>query len=106
MIRSTYEHDHPERARMASIIGGACSGRSLDTDAADIRDLIRYDQRIMERFLQFLIIANDKGVLKNLGPERGCRMAPREIVYQIYTSWLYRNEATWVDEWKKWSADV
>lgn len=102
MIRSMHEPDHPERTRMANVIGHCCSGLDLHRDAECLKQFIELDQRIMERFLQALVKMNDRGIFVNLSPG----VSACDKLRTIYTRWMYKTEATYLDEWKKWSENV
>jgi hypothetical protein len=75
---------------MASIISLRCRGRDVHRDADVLNKLIVEDWDTMGAFMMFL---QRTGCFK-YGQARS-----------LYSRWCSRTEATWMDEWKKWSQD-
>ena len=91
MIQYKHEATYQERARMADAIGVACRGRDPHRDAEFINKLVVQDWDTMASFLMFL-------------QRTGC--FPHGAVRRLYSRWCSKTEATWMDEWKRWSANV
>ena len=77
---------------MADVIGRHCLGHSPHRDAEFLKSYIDRELRIVAMFLNFLA--------------RVGTMHVRKSDIEDYQRWCVKTEATWMDEWKRWSANV
>jgi hypothetical protein len=87
-----YEETHPQRTRMANVISTHCLGLDVHRDAEFIKSYVDRELRVVAVFLNLLA--------------RVGTMHVRRCDVQDYNRWCVKTEATWMDEWKRWSANV